>query len=111
VPRVLVADPYHETRELLERVVARLGYEIVDAGEPREGLAAAVIDPAAADTLALARELRRDDSRLPIVFATILPSSAALRALRPCAFLQKPFRLAELSEALTSGVSSPAPQA
>lgn len=102
--RVLIADPDHETRELLERFVSRLGLEPVCAnGGSHEEYAtvdAAVVEPADETSLALARSLRTLRPDLPIVFASIAPPSVPARALAPQAYLLKPFRLAVLADAL-----------
>ena len=107
MPRILVADPSIEIQELVEQVVERLGHEPLRAahlnGSSNE-VAAAVIEPADETSLALARELRRRRPDLPLVFTSLMPETTATRALRPSAYLLKPFRLRDLTAALATAI-------
>ena len=110
MPPILVADPSFEIQELVEHVVARLGYEPLRPAElngSSDDLAAAVIEPADPASLLLACDLRGKRPDLPLVFTSLAPANDTSRALRPSAYLVKPFRLRELMEALAAAVRSP----
>jgi hypothetical protein len=68
---MLVADPSLEIRELVEHVVARLGYEPLRPAQlngSSDDLAAAVVEPADPASLLLACTLRANRAELPLVF-------------------------------------------
>jgi len=112
VAQILVAEPNRETRELLELIVSRLGFDPISreiselAGHAE--LEAAIIEPADPESLRLAQELRAGCPSLPIVFTSIEPQAAHARELDPAAYLLKPFRLSALTETLRGLVTKPA---
>jgi DNA-binding response OmpR family regulator len=109
VPPILVADPSLEIRELVEHVVARLGYEPLRPAQlngSSDDLAAAVVEPADPASLLVACTLRANRAELPLVLHSPTPKNDASRALRRSAYLVKPFRLGELMDALAAAVSS-----
>jgi DNA-binding response OmpR family regulator len=63
-----------------------------------------ILEPASGEALALAYQLRRRLEGLPIICASIRPADGTAKALRPVAYLVKPFRLKELEAALTAAL-------
>jgi CheY-like chemotaxis protein len=104
VGRVLILEPDPEVRELIRRVVSRLGHEpLAPTRLPVRGLAAVdavFLEPAWAPVLELARGLRERNPELPVVFESIEPVSPARAALRPVHYLVTPFGLRELEQAI-----------
>ena len=103
--RILISEPHPDLRILLETVVRRAGHEPVGHGELTDDTPELMIlEPASADGLAAAAGLRRRLEDLPIICASVLPQTAASRTLGPVAHLQKPFRLSELEDAISSAL-------
>jgi CheY-like chemotaxis protein len=105
VARVLICEPHDDIRALLELVVRRLGHEPVLCGKEATdhiGVDAAVIEPAAALGMRLARALR--SRNVPVLFTSIYPAETAALALAPEAYLVKPFPLYALERALQSAL-------
>ena len=102
--RVLILEPDAEVRELIRRVVSRLGHEpLAPASLPAHvptALDAVVLEPAWAPALELARRLREGDPKLPVVFESIEPWTPEFESLRPLRYLVKPFGLREFEEAI-----------
>jgi hypothetical protein len=102
--RVLILEPDAEVRELIRRVVSRLGHEpLAPARMPAHipaALDAVVLEPAWAPALELARRLLEGDPKLPVVFESIEPWIPEFDSLRPLRYLVKPFGLRELEEAI-----------
>jgi len=102
VGTVLILEPDAEVRSLYERAVARLGYTAAFVnGNGLHGLElpdAVLVEPGSDHELALARELRASHPDLPMVCASIYPAQSF--GLGPVVFLEKPFRLAMLQDAL-----------
>ena len=107
--RIFVAEPAPEVRRLVAHVVSRLGHEPIvfgDGGEhDRRDIDAAVLEPVFSVGLAAVLSIRARNPELPIVCASIHPRTPLVSALGPVAFVSKPFRLAELKEALHAAVS------
>jgi CheY-like chemotaxis protein len=104
--RILVVEPHAEVRELLERVVRRLGHEPVrPSGDDVLGeVDAAILEPAALGGHDVGRALRK--AGIPTVFVSIFPLSTELRELEPVAHVLKPFALAELERAVLAATST-----
>jgi DNA-binding response OmpR family regulator len=105
--RILISEPHHDLRILLEAVVRRAGHEPVGHGELTVGDAPElmILEPASADGLAAAAGLRRRLEDLPIICASVLPPTAESRKLAPRAHLVKPFPLRELEAAIASALT------
>jgi len=105
---ILIAEPSEALRGLFAAVIAHLGHHAVDArGLGAEDLAEVdvlVLEPGESWALELAERLRRARPDLPIICVSIHPPTPLSRALDPVAFVQKPFALADLEEALTRAV-------
>ena len=104
--RVLITEPHPDSRALFELVVRRAGHEPVGLGElaDREPPELMILEPASGEALATAHQLRHRLRDLPIICTSIKPAGTATAALRPVAYLVKPFRLAELEAALTAAL-------
>jgi DNA-binding response OmpR family regulator len=106
--RVLISEPHPDCRALVELVVQRVGHDPVGPGELADGddLGLLILEPASAEGLAFAHQLRDRLEDLPIICTSVRPPSAATETLQPAAYLVKPFRLRELEDALTSALAA-----
>ena len=104
---VLVIEPHPEVRELLVRIVRRLGHDVVidDGRHAAEWghLDAVVIEPAPEGTIEAIAPLVREGGAA-LVCVSIYPPSEQTRALNPVAYLQKPFSLVDLERALVAAL-------
>jgi DNA-binding NtrC family response regulator len=104
--RILISEPDHQVRRLLERMVTRLGHEAVAVRVPGpEHLTGAdvfVVEPAATlgSVLALAASIA--DPTLPIVCASVAAPPPALAELGVvfAASLVKPYSIEQLDAAI-----------
>ena len=105
--RILIHEPHPDVRVLLEAVIRRAGHEPVGLGEltTDDTPELMILEPASADGLAAAAKLRRRLEDLPIICASIEPPNADTKALRPIAYLLKPFRLGDLESAISGAVA------
>jgi CheY-like chemotaxis protein len=103
--RILIAEPHVEVRELLERVVRRLGSEPVSLSAMPDVAAvdAALVETAAPGGVDIAQALH--DAGVPTIVVSIQPPTPELRELEPAAYLLKPFSLAELETAIASAIA------
>jgi CheY-like chemotaxis protein len=109
--RILVLEPHPEVRELLQRVVVRLGHEPVGEADP-DALAVdlVLVEPqgwGATDRAARARLA----SGAAVLCISVAPPTEASRALEPVAHMVKPFALGELEEAVLDALASRKPLA
>jgi CheY-like chemotaxis protein len=113
--RVLVLEPGHETRELIERQLSRLGHRLLASDADRDILAEAdvvLIEPALggppdrgwAERVDAAR---RCSPRAALIVSSIYPASLSRATIvpAPTAYLLKPFSLAALEGALRRALS------
>ena len=98
--RVLICEPHPEVRELLSRVVVRLGHDPVHDDTALGPVDAIVLEPAHAPSVERAAAFRAVDETTPVVCASIELPDAGSRRLSPVAYLVKPFALPELENAL-----------
>jgi DNA-binding response OmpR family regulator len=103
--RIFILEPEPELRELLARVVRRLGHEPVTLGERTAGEIAAgdvlILEPGDGPSYEAAADVHRRLPAVPIVCVSVLsevPGNA--EELDPVAHVMKPFRLADLERAL-----------
>jgi CheY-like chemotaxis protein len=104
---ILIHEPHPEVRDLLERIVRRLGHE------PRiDGTAADVdtsrvdvvlVEPAGHGAVERARSVA-EETGAALVCVSIYPPSDEVLALNPVAYLIKPFSLIELERALVTAL-------
>ena len=110
--QVLIVEPTPELSDLLAHVVLRAGHEPIEHGglpehAPRR-VDALLLEPAAPGALALARRLRRDRPGLPVVCLSLAAATPEVLALEPVAFLEKPFALRDVHEALRRALAASA---
>jgi len=112
--KILIIEPHPEVRDLLVRIVARLGLEPVTyRGAGAHDLAeigVVLVEPAALNGIEVAR-LARQKAGAATVCVSIYPPSDETRALDPVAYLVKPFSLVELERALLAALDSRLPVA
>jgi CheY-like chemotaxis protein len=106
VARVLICEPHPEVRELLRRVVVRLGHQPVLDDAALQPVDAILLEPAHPPSVERARAFRAADDHTPIVCASIELPDAGSRRLAPIAYLVKPFALPDLEHALKRALSS-----
>ena len=108
--RILVAEPAPEVRRLVAHVVSRLGHEPVVFGEggehDHEEIDAAVVEPVFSAGVAAVLAIRARDPDLPLVCVSIHPRTTLVDALEAVEFVLKPFRLAELEDAVRSALAA-----
>jgi hypothetical protein len=99
-----VLEPNEEVRELLRRVLVRLGHEAVAPGEvpsrPIADVDAVILEPTWAPALEFVKVLRARDGNLPLIFASLDPWAVDTADLRPVRRLLKPFGLGDLEGAI-----------
>jgi CheY-like chemotaxis protein len=106
VATIAVLEPHGEVRELILRIVDRLGHTPV--GVDRSGGETApadvvLLEPAAPGAVETARGLAEGGAAL--VCVSILPPSEAAVELEPVAYLQKPFSVADLERAIAAALA------
>jgi DNA-binding NarL/FixJ family response regulator len=99
---VAIGEPYGEVRELLVHVVEGAGWEAAIDPDEAERADAFLFEPGDPGSLALARRLREKRPGLPLVCVSIYPAGPETTALRPSAYLVKPFSVVELQRALSA---------
>lgn len=103
----LIIEPDEDIRRLYAAVVRGLGHEAaLYDGLPMARPDAVLVEPADLESLAAALRLQHDHPGLPIVCASIdKPTPEETRGLQVTAYLLKPFRLVELTDALKLALS------
>jgi CheY-like chemotaxis protein len=112
--RILICEPHADVRSLLASVVCRIGHEPVLSDGTREqalDVDAILLEPGATGGLELATWARERRPQLPVVCASVFPPSPEAEALRPDAYVLKPFPLHELEQALASALGRRVPAA
>ncbi|MGH3057642.1 MAG: hypothetical protein ACRDPP_05320 [Gaiellaceae bacterium] len=105
--RILVAEPDPDVLALVERSLAAWGHEAVRyrAGSALPDVDLMVFEPQmGARVVGLAEVLAARTPPVELVIVSIDPSELALHALRPVAYVLKPFSLAELEVAVAAAV-------
>jgi CheY-like chemotaxis protein len=100
VARVLICEPDPEVRELLSRVVARLGHEPLLDESDLAPVDAIVLEPSHLPSVERAQAFRAANATTPIVCASIDLPDGGSRRLDPVAYLVKPFALPDLEAAI-----------
>jgi CheY-like chemotaxis protein len=103
--RVLICEPHPEVRELLSRVVIRLGHEPLSEDADLAPVDAIVLEPSHPASVERAQAFRAVNGHTPIVCASIDLPGAGSRRLAPTAYLVKPFALPDLEAALTRALN------
>jgi DNA-binding NarL/FixJ family response regulator len=108
--RIQIIEPVDEIAQLIKHVGAGLGHEAAFGSDGRaDEIDVLVVEPGAPESLAAAKALRAESPDLPIVIVSIYPKSPETMALRPAAYIVKPFRLGELEQALAAAIA-PSPR-
>jgi CheY-like chemotaxis protein len=105
VARVLICEPHPEVRELLRRIVVRLGHEPLLEDAALERVDAIVLEPAHAPSVERAQAFRGAKGDTPIVCTSIELPDAGSRRLNPVAYLVKPFALPDLEHAIHAALN------
>jgi hypothetical protein len=103
---VLICEPHPEVRELLSRIVVRLGHDPVLEDADLAPVDAILLEPAHAPSVERAQAFRAVNGETPIVCASLELPDAGSRRLAPIAYLLKPFALPDLEHALSRALSS-----
>lgn len=105
--QILVLEPHPEVRDLLVRIVRRLGHEPIvqqGAGDIEPPAADVVlVEPSEDGALSVARAAH-DQHGSAVVCVSIYPPSEGAMALEPVAYLLKPFTLLQLEHALVAAL-------
>jgi CheY-like chemotaxis protein len=109
VARVLICEPDPEVRELLERIVTRLGHELVPDDAALGDVEAIVVEPAHAPSIERAQAFRAVAGDVPVICASIDFPNGGTKRLQPVAHLVKPFGLPEIEAALMQALAQPGP--
>jgi CheY-like chemotaxis protein len=103
---VLICEPHPEVRELLSRIVVRLGHEPVLEDAELAPVDAILLEPSHAPSVERAQAFRAVKGDTPIVCASIELPDAGSRRLAPIAYLVKPFALPDLEHAISRALSN-----
>jgi CheY-like chemotaxis protein len=106
--KILIVEPHPEVRDLLVRVVSRLGLEAVVYDDPVDlaTIDVVLVEPEHWGATEIARAAERA-SGARIVCVSIAPPSEESLDLAPFAHVLKPFSLAELERAVLSALEWP----
>ncbi len=103
---MLICEPHPEVRELLSRIVVRLGHEPVLEDAELAPVDAILLEPSHAPSVERAQAFRAVNGDTPIVCASIELPDAGSRRLAPIAYLVKPFALPDLQHAIARALSN-----
>jgi CheY-like chemotaxis protein len=103
---VLICEPHPEVRELLSRIVVRLGHDPVLEDAELAPVDVILLEPSHAPSVERAQAFRAVDGETPIVCASIELPDAGSRRLAPIAYLVKPFALPDLEDAISRALAS-----
>ena len=103
---MLICEPHPEVRELLSRIVVRLGHEPVLEDAELAPVDVILLEPAHAPSVERAQAFRAVNGETPIVCASTELPDAGSRRLAPIAYLVKPFALPDLQHAISRALSN-----
>jgi deoxyribose-phosphate aldolase len=106
---VLICEPHPEVRELLKRIVTRLGHEPVLDDAALGHVEAIVVEPAHTPSVERAQAFRAVAGGVPVICASIDFPNGGTKRLQPVAHLVKPFALPDIEAALTQALVRPGP--
>jgi two-component SAPR family response regulator len=103
---VLICEPHPEVRELLSRIVVRLGHDPVLDDADLAPVDVILLEPAHAPSVERAQAFRAVNSETPIVCASLEFPDVGSRRLAPIAYLVKPFALPDLEHAISRALAN-----
>jgi hypothetical protein len=106
---VLICEPHPEVRELLKRIVTRLGHEPVLDDAALGHVEVIVVEPAHTPSVERAQAFRAVAGDVPVICASIDFPNGGTKRLQPVAHLVKPFALPDIEAALTQALAQPGP--
>ena len=106
---MLICEPHPEVRELLKRIVTRLGHEPVLDDAALGNVEAIVVEPAHTPSVERAQAFRAVAGDVPVICASIDFPNGGTKRLQPVAHLVKPFALPDIEAALTQALAQPGP--
>jgi CheY-like chemotaxis protein len=106
---VLICEPHPEVRDLLQRIVTRLGHEPVLDDAALGQVEAIVVEPAHTPSVERAQAFRAVAGDVPVICASIDFPNGGTKRLQPVAHLVKPFALPDIEAALTQALARPGP--
>jgi hypothetical protein len=112
--RIAVHEPVAETREMIERLVRRLGHEVVawdDRGATDAQIDVLLFEPASPTALAHARLTRVAWPSAGLVACSAAPPGRAPGDLHPLQTLTQPFSPTDLARTLALALATVAPAA
>ena len=101
--RVLVVEPVHETRELIECVVRRMGHEIIST-ESFRNVDVVFYEPNSLAGRALALRVQGERPEVRLVACSASPPRETARGPRPFASLLQPFSSRDLRRVLEAAL-------
>ena len=101
--QVLVVEPVHETRELIECVVRRMGHEIVST-ESFRNVDVVFYEPNSIAGRALALRVQAERPEVKLVACSAAPVRGPVRGPLPFASLLQPFSPRDLRRVLESAL-------
>ena len=105
---MLICEPHPEVRELLRRIVVRLGHEAVLDDAALGDVDAIVLEPAHSPSIERAQAFRAVTGDVPLICASIDLPNGGTKRLEPVAYLVKPFALPDIEAALTQALAGQA---
>lgn len=105
--RILICEQSATVAELFGHVLRLAGHEPVafEAGADVPEVDVILLEPATPGGLDCVAATRRRRPGLPVVCASIYPKSEEVARLTPAAYLLKPFKLAELEQAVAAALA------
>jgi hypothetical protein len=97
---VLICEPHPEVRELMRRVVVRLGHEPLLDDAALGDVEAIVVEPAHTPSMERAQAFRATAGAVPVICASIDVPNSGTKRLEPIVHLMKPFALPDMEAAL-----------
>lgn len=98
--RIAIIEPVQETRELLERLLRRLGHDVVGPADDLPAADVLVFEAGSTAGVTAARRLRDAHPGIGLVACSAAPVDLTLTGLRPVETLVQPFSPAQLARAL-----------
>lgn len=105
VAKVLVCEPVEETRVLIERLVQRMGHEIVSGDGSLRAVDVVFYEPGSRAGLALARRVQWECPAVRLVALSATPPSRPLTSPRPFAALLQPFLPGDIARVLEDALT------